>query len=301
MKTTSPENIRHEVYDLNFDLKAETFLSYLEKETALDIAFTDFFKRRFSKDITAIKEHQDKDDVLNVHLSRRGFYTIFPERFFHSTYSSTPFVETMVADYKGRKIEEENAKKFFRPLEAEFLLQRVAVETAENHTFAALGNSELIHFLTDLWKIDKNIPQRMAAKLLKSMPFMHKIAGNLPLLKVVLENIIEEQLIIKQDFVSLDPKPTKAPWQLGVNMATAGNSKTFLPKYIFIMDKISRPLDIVDYLPGGKIFAVVNFFLEHTLPYESDFEVRFTLEKPKQKFIMSKDFYAGRLGVSATI
>ena len=130
---------------------------------------------------------------------------------------------------------------------------------------------------------------------------MYKIAGNLPLLKVVLENIIEEQLIIEQEFASIGAATAHEPWQLGVNMATAGNPKTFLPKYIFTIDKVSRPDEIGDYLPQGKLIAVVNFFLEHTLPFESEFEVRFTLPKHKRKFVMSEAVYAGRLGVSATI
>ncbi len=301
MKALSPKHIRQEVHDLGFDLKAETFISYLEEETELDIALNHFFQRRFSKDITGIQKNLDKDNILDVTLSRRGFYNIFPERFFHSTYSSTPFVETMVTDYHGRKIEEENARKFFKPLETEFFLQRVDIETAENQIFKSLGSPELVEFLMDLWQIDKKIPQRMAAKILKTMPFMHKIAGNLPLLKLILENIIEEQLVIEHDFASVKNNIKKEPWQLGVNMATAGKPKTFLPKYIFIIDKISRPDEIGDYLPQGKITATINFFLRHTLPYESDFEVRFTLTPQKRKFVMSDAIYSGRLGVSATI
>ena len=302
MKALSPKDLRQEVFDLGFDLKAETFISYLEQETELDIALTDFFKRRFSKDITAISENLRKDDVLDVRLSRRGFYNIFPERFFHSTYSSTPFVETMVADYNGRKIEEENARKFFKPLETEFFLQRVDIETAEDRTFRSLGSPELVRFLMDLWKIDKEIPPRMAAKILKTMPFMYKIAGNLPLLKLILENIIEEQLAIEHDFASIgDEVVAQEPWQLGVNMATAGKAKTFLPKFIFTIEDIRHPDNIGDYLPQGKLIAVVNFFLEHSLPYESEFEIRFTLPKNKRKFVMSEALYAGRLGVSATI
>ncbi|QCW99888.1 hypothetical protein FGM00_07160 [Aggregatimonas sangjinii] len=301
MKTVSPYDIRQEVFDLGFDLKAETFISYLEHETELDISLTDFFKRRFSKDITAINENLEKDGVIDVLLSRRGFYNIFPERFFHSTYSSTPYVETMVADYNGRKIEEENARKFFKPLETEFFLQRVDIETAEDRTFRSLGSPELVRFLMDLWKIDQKIPQRMAAKILKTMPFMYKIAGNMPLLKLILENIIEEHLVIEHDFASIGAETFHEPWQLGVNMATAGKPKTFLPKYIFTIDKISRPDEIGDYLPQGKLIAVVNFFLEHTLPYESEFEVRFTLAPQKTKFVIGEAVYAGRLGVSATI
>ncbi|MGJ8737154.1 hypothetical protein [Zobellia laminariae] len=301
MKTFSPEQIQQELFDLNFDLKAETFISYLNEETELDIVLIDFFKRRFSTDITSVQESLDKNNTMEVSLSRRSFYNIFPERFFHRTYSATPFVETMVTDYNGRKIEEENARKFFKPLETEFFLQRVAIESAEDLTFKSLGSPELVDFLLNLWQIDSRIPANIAAKILKTMPFMYKIAGDLPLLKLVLENIIEEKLIIEKDYATIATETKQEPWQLGINMATEGKPITFLPKYIFIIDKIRRPNKIVDYMPNGKINVLMNFFLEHTLPYEADFEIKFTLAEKEREFVMSEDVYSGRLGVSATI
>ncbi len=302
MKQAANKTIREEVFELDFDLKAETFVSYLDDcQTSIDIRLDDFFKRRFSKDITEIKESLQKEGMLDVNLSRRSFYNIFPERFFHSTYASTSFVPTMVADYNSRVVEEEHARKFFKPLETEFFLQRVAVEKQEDHTFKSMGGPELVHFLMDLWNIDRNIPKRMAAKILKTMPFIYKIAGDLPLLKVILENIIEEQLTITHDFASLSANTSDDPWQLGVNMATAGGGKTFLPKYVFTIANIRKPEEIQEYLPGGKIESVVRFFLEHTLPVECDFEINFTVTKPKRAFVMSEAVYAGRLGISATI
>ncbi|WP_400073187.1 hypothetical protein [Zobellia russellii] len=301
MTPLSPDKIRQELFDLDFDLKAETFISYINEETELDIVLSDFFKRRFSKDITSIEESLDKKNTLEVKLSRRSFYNIFPERFFHRTYSSTPYVETMVTDYNGRKIEEENARKFFSPLETEFFLQRVAIESAEDLTFKSLGSPELVDFLLNLWQIDSRIPGSIAAKILKTMPFMYKIAGNLPLLKIVLENIIEEQLIIEKDYATIAAETKQEPWQLGINMATEGKPVTFLPKYIFIINNIRRPDKIVDYMPNGKINTLIQFFLEHTLPYEADFEIKFTLAEKKRKFVISEDVYSGRLGVSATI
>ena len=301
MRDSPNKNIRQEVFNLDFDLKAETLIAYLEEETQLDISLTDFFKRRFSKDITQIDTSKYNEDVLEVNLSRRGFYNILPERFFHSTYISTPHMNTMVADYNGRKIEEENALKFFKPLETEFFLQRVAIESTEDETLRALGSPELVDFLLNLWTIDERIPKRMAAKILKTMPFMYKIAGNIPLLKLILENIIEEEVTFEQDFAPSGQQTVNEPWQLGVNMATAGKPKTFLPKYIFTMTNISKPEHIVDYLPNGKITAVAKFFLEHTLPFESDFEIKFKLAKHKTRFFITEDAYAGRLGISATI
>lgn len=303
MTKNSPKHtIRQQVFDLGFDLKAEMFTAHLlEDDVDLDINLTDYFKRRFSKDITQIGEDNEDGEKLEVYLSRRSFYNIFPERFFHTSYSSTPFVQIMVADYKNRKLEEEQVRKFFKPLETEFFLHRVAIEKEESETFQSLGSPELVDFLTDLWDIDANIPEKMAAKILKTMPFMYKIAGNLPLLQRILENIVEERIEIEQGFISIGYQAEEAPWQLGVNMATAGPPKTFLPKYTFTIKDIGRPEAIEDYLPNGRIPSVVEFFLEHTLPFETDFEIGFTIAEPKTEFVLSEAVYGGRLGISATI
>lgn len=303
MKKNNPgPSIQQQVFDLGFDLKAETFTAeLLEDNVALDINLTDYFKRRFSNDITKIGEDVDDDGRLEVHLSRRSFYNIFPERFFHTQCSSTPFVETMVADYKSRKLEEEQVRNFFKPLEAEFFLHRVAIEKEEDKTLQSLGSIELVDFLSDFWNIDADIPKKMASKILKTMPFMYKIAGNLPLLQRILENIIEERVAVEEGFVTLAYQAEDAPWQLGVNMATAGQPKTFLPKYTFTIKDIGRPESIEDYLPNGRIISVVEFFLEHTLPFESDFEINFTMAEAKSQFVLSERVYEGRLGISATI
>ena len=301
-KTGNVPSIRQQVFDLNFDLKAETFAARLFDESiALDIAMTDFFRRGFSQDITLIGDEIDPATGLEVHLSRRSFYNVFPERFFHATYSSTPYVETMVSDYKGRKNEEREARKFFKPLETEFFLHRVAVEKAEDESLEALGGPGLVDFMTDLWNIDIKIPDEMMAKILKSMPLMYKIAGNLSLVQSILENIIGEQVTIETDFLEIPHRNDDAPWQLGVNMATAARQLSFLPKYKFTITDVRRPDRIEDYLPEGKIIAVARYFLEHTMPFESDFEIGFTVDDTKTDFVLSDTPYTARLGVSATI
>ncbi|WP_394749140.1 hypothetical protein [Spongiimicrobium salis] len=303
MANASGKNIKDQVLDLGFDIKAETFASYLEGKTPLKFAFSDYFKRRFSHDIVNILEDLDSPTLHHISLSRRSLYDIFPERFFHAIYSSTHDVNTMVNDYKNRKQEEQHSRKFFSPLEEEFFLQKVTVENEENDIFKSLGSSELINFLTNLWNIDPKFPKIMAAKILKTMPFMHKIAGNLPLLTRILETIIQENITVSKRFSTLNTTDhkNKTELRLGVNLATSGSGETYLPHYIFTIKDIKQPKNIEDYLPNGRIRSVVLFFLEHTLPFEASYEVDFTLAKKKQQFVMSEDVYASRLGISATI
>ncbi len=295
------EEIKDHLKDLKFDIKAETFASGIEKFSEVTFNYSDYFKRRYSLDVSGVKLDDYKENII-IELSRRGFYDIFPERFFHKTSGSTPFVNEMVSAYKNRKVEQDYAKSFFKPLEEEFFLHRVEVETEEDCIFEALGNEELLYFLSDLWDINRDIPQSMSGKILKAMPFMHKIAGNLPLIKKVLETITQEKLIITKNYTSIpDTDMHTQPLQLGVNLATATSGKTYLPKYTFTIDNIKKPENIHDYLPQGNIILAVQYFLNHTMPFESDFEIDFTLPENKQNFTLSDAVFAGRLGISSTI
>ena len=295
-------SLKQQVFNLDFDLKAETFVAeLLETNVSVDINLTDYFKRRFSNDISKITENEDAYGMLEIQLSRRSFYDIFPERLFHIQNSTTPFVKKMVEDYKIRKQEEEQVRKFFKPLEVEFFLQRVAIEQAEDKTIQSLGAKELSEPLSEFWEIETQIPQEMAAKILKTMPLMYKIAGNLSLLQSILETIIDERVVVTKAFASIEYHTEVPEWQLGVNLATTGCSATYLPKYIFTITDIKRPERIKDYLPNGKIVSFVAFYLEHTLPFEAEYEINFTMDQEKTDFVLSKTTYEGRLGISATI
>jgi len=296
-------DIKSQLLNLGFDIKAETFAAYLENDTDFIYTYSDFFKRRYSNDITTISTPNNHINKSVISLSRRSFYDIFPERFFHSTYSSTPYVRTMVSDYKNRKIEEANTRKFFQPIEQEFFHHRVSVEIEEDKILKSLGSPELVSFLTTLWNVGDEFPKKMAAKILKTMPFVHKIAGNIPLLTRILETIIQEKITVKKDFLNINTPNTHDSKELllGVNFATSIEEKTYLPKYLFTIDKIKNFNNISNYLHNGGIISVVNFFLEHTLPFEVDFEIDITVEEEKQNFIISDTVFSGRLGISTTI
>ncbi|QXP52967.1 hypothetical protein [Cellulophaga sp. HaHa_2_1] len=302
MENNILQEIRDHFDGLDFDIKAETFAAGIKEFSDVSYSYSDYFKRRYSPDVSGIREDDVYKENIVVHLSRRGFYNIFPERFFHKTVGSTGFVNDMVNAYKNRKVEQEKAQKFFNPLEEEFFLHRVEVEREEDRIFESLGNSELVYFLSDLWEINSNIPHVMAGKILKAIPFMHKIAGNLTLIQQVLETIIEENLTITKTYTTIpNTHEHNDTLQLGVNLATATTGASYLPKYTFTINNIKNPEKIHDYLPKGQISLVMQYFLDHTMPFESDFEIDFTLPQKKQNFTLSDAIFAGRLGISSTI
>ena len=303
-KNYSDKELQQNLYDLDFDLKAETFAAFLPNSIKVEYDFVDYFDRRLRNDITGIKEDVNAPvEAYKVNLSRRSFYNIFPERFFHATYGSTPFIENMMTDYRNRKKEEEKTRKFFRPFENEFFEHRITTEKEENKIFQSLSGNELVAFLADIWKIDRSFPKKMAAKVLKSIPFMHKISGDIPMIQEVLQTIIGEEIVLTKEALVLEESVLidTSPKYLGVNFATSMNKNTYLPKYIFTVNRISHPNNIENYLSNGNITEIMIFFLNYTLPFEADFEVNFTLAENKQPFVITDEVYTGRLGISTTI
>jgi|GEM_PF-4442158 len=304
-KNYAIKTLQEQVDSLDFDLKAEAFAAFLPNTIKTNYNFADYFNRRFRKDITHITQdkHNAVGEWYEVTLSRRSFYNIFPERFFHATYGSTPYVENMLVDYRNRKKEEEKTRAFFKPLENEFFAHSIANEKEENSMLKSLSGDDLVSFLKGIWDIDARFPKKMTSKLLKAIPFVHKIAGDTDKILEVLQTIIGERITLSKGFAKLPQEALvdHGPKYLGVNFATSINTNTYLPKYIFTVDVISAPENIENYLKSGNITAVMNFFLNYTLPFEADFEVNFTIAKKKQSFLMAEVIYAGRLGISTTI
>ena len=298
------KEIQEYLYGLGFDLKAESFSSFVPNSFILSYNFKDYFDRRIRQDITGIKKDKDtQKEKYEITLSRRSFYNIFPERFFHNAFSSASQVANMSTDYKTRKKEEAKARSFFAPLENEFFAHRITNEKEENRIFESLSSDELVTFLGSIWNTNSRFPKKMAARLLKSIPFIHKISGNLPKIIMVLETILNETVTSTTENLIMPESPwsDNEPQYLGVNFATSMSCKTYLPKYIISVGPIQDPDTIEDYLPEGRIAGVIEFFLNYTLPFESDFQINFCIAQNKQHFRINEENYTGRLGISTTI
>ncbi len=288
---------------LNFDVKAESFFSYFSNGEKIQYKFQNFFHRGYSNDVIDIKIAED--DNLKVHyayLSRLNFYDIFPEIFFHNQVGSAGF-KNMVANYKRRKEEEKQARKFFQPIENELFNISLDVEKHEQDVISTLGEEEFLLILNKIWDIDRSLPVEEMAKVIKFLPFMHKISGDVNAITYILEhvfnikiNVTEEPVILKSDVYK-----EKTDLLLGNSFALEAPKTTFLKKYIFTLIDVRNLNNIQEYFSEGKVNKILSLFLNYTMPFESEFEIRFSIPEEEELFVLDDEPHTGRIGISTTL
>ena len=287
---------------LDFDIKAESFFSYFKDDKELYFKFYNFFDRSYSNDIFDIKEPIDTDGKLQyAFLSRLGMYNIFPEAFFHNQKRKLGS-ENMVSEYKERKKQEKQARKFFEPLEDELFNYFLEIEKQEKEILKDLGEKEFLFMLQDIWDIDKGLPAKEMAKVIKFLPFMHKVSGDLDAITYMLEYIFNNKISVTVEPVLIEVDSNEnEDLLLGNSFALTPLKTTFLKKYIFTLEEIEDLDNIHEYFNDGKMNKILSLALNYTLPFESDHEIRFTIHQNKRVFVLDDKPYSGRIGISTTL
>jgi hypothetical protein len=289
---------------LNFDIKAESFFSYFSDSNAtIQYEFQDFFTRGYSNDIVDIKVAED--DNSNVHyafLSRLNFYDIFPEIFFHNNEGS-PGVKNMVSNYKKRKKEEKYARKFFQPIENELFNFSLDVEKHEQEVISSLGEREFLMILNKIWDIDRSLPYKEMVKVIKFLPFMHKISGDVEAITYILEHVFNITIEVTEEPIIIENKLNnhKTELLLGNTFALEAPKTTYLKKYIFTLVDVKDITNIHEYFSDGKVNKILSLFLNYTMPLESEFEIRFLIPKEEQLFVLDDQPHTGRINISTTL
>ncbi|HJT73490.1 MAG TPA: hypothetical protein VJ720_05715, partial [Chitinophaga sp.] len=203
-KTTVLEEVIDHIRRLNYDVRAEVVVGELfdnkVQEEEVAVQMQNVFTRSFNKDIldAQLDDSQPYHPFVTMVLSRDGIYDRLPEGLFHAftPQRQQQSVSEMVAGYKKQQQEQQEARKFFRPLEHEFFLQRVFLEQREKHLlFDAFGKDADDLFLS-FWGIPKGLPREATGRLVRLLPYIHRIAGNLELAGLYLEAILNEPVNI---------------------------------------------------------------------------------------------------------
>ncbi len=292
------EEVIDHIRRLHYDVRAEVVVGELldndVEEAEVAVQMKNVFTRAFNKDIldAQLDDSQPYHPFVTLTLSRDGLYDRLPEGLFH-TFSpqKQQDVSEMVANYKKHQQEEQEARKFFRPLEHEFFLQRVFLEQREKHLlFDAFGKDADALFLS-FWGIPQGLPKAPVNKLIRLLPYIHRIAGNLPLVQLYLEAILDERVeIIRQHgpvAVSTGNQTGLGECRLGIDSMTGNLFYTDMPRVLVKVGPLQhrRVYDFLSWQPYGKLLETCLGFL---MP--ADVEVETLLEPhPDEKQVVVAD------------
>ena len=297
------EKIKNEIDTLFLNLKAEVVVSELLDTSNIspeDITIKNksSFSRSYRRDIidTAI----NFNDKIQFNLSRNGIYDALPQGMFHTTVglnSSIPYNEMR----KKSKKEEADARTLFAPLENEFFLSKVAVEQEEKKLalqFNNLDNSFLLKF----WGLKNKVAEEYVFLLAKALPLAYNISKSETLIAQCLSEILQENVSIKKEFISLkniSPKKDKE-YTLGVNTTLQLNETRILHPYYYIIIEISDLKSKKKYEKNGIATQLISVFCEYFVPLEIDWEFKISFKNQSNNNFTLNDESAF-LGLSAVL
>ncbi len=270
MNSIDSDNLLKELTSVFDNLRAEVIIAEIEenRNESYDylIKNDSSFTRSYKRDIIDVKQNEEKDFHI-FNLSRNGLYDSLPEGFFHGRPSKG---QSFVAQRAKYKEEEKQARLLFSPLENEFFNQRLQIEKNERDLLSHFYTLK-DDFLIDFWNIDVEIPKEYLLKLVKLLPFAFKIAGDLELTRLCLQEILGVEVSFKKklsaDIVeNLDEDNN----MLGIDMVLPSLEPEV---FTLTVEAIIGPIDnseVESYLKKDGVLKFVNMFYEYFMPVDID-------------------------------
>ena len=291
------------INELLYDLLAEYLVSNLTEEgvglNKILAVFDGQLKRKWSNDIslTEVEEFENGDEVITFHLNRSGIYDSLPEALFYRYSVNKNFTgEEMAKESVKLKVEEKEARLFFKPFENEIFLQGVRLASKESQVFSSLYSDFLNGLIPDFWKIDAGIPPRYTTKLIKLLPFVHQIVGNFELTAKCLEFIIDEKVTI--EFSHEEPEiiqPENEPVNNSLGKCSLGEDTVlgmevtgFIGRLVFQIGSLENTKP-KDFFNNGPTDNLLKCFYSYFMPMELDIETKLFQKEAQSKFVLSSD------------
>ncbi|TDH18502.1 hypothetical protein EXU57_23175 [Segetibacter sp. 3557_3] len=265
------------------EVKAEAmFALFMEKGLMTDkfcTAFDGFFVKNYSPDIYSaeIIEGANKEEYLQLHLSRRGLYGHFPEGLFFqpdiTSYQSTD-VANVAHQCRRNRHKEKDIRKFFMPFEYELFLQLLQNQMEETRLLRGFQSEQLNQYFVDFWGINPHIKESFVIPLMGLLPYAHQIAGKPDTIARCLHGIISEPVRVRTlsawDTIA---QPTDicsiGSQHVGIDFVVGSQFK----EHRSVMEFTIGPLEnsvLADYLEEGTVKLFLQTFYEFFVPAEAE-------------------------------
>ncbi|MEO8516475.1 MAG: hypothetical protein ABI426_07015 [Flavobacterium sp.] len=291
------EKIKNKINSIPFDLKAEVLLAALLDTCKKDgsdflINFEGQFKRPYRTDVLGceiVDYDYDASQFLKINISRDGIYDALPEGIFHypKTERLNQSVDDMTKEYRSQQKEEESARQFFLPFENEFFLSGIIREKEEKEFLFKLNQGKPLDFFYDFWDLDKSLPQILVSKLIRLLPFVHKIVGKLDKTAYCLTYLLDEAVEIVelgyQDQSQSEQNVTLNDCRLGLDMISGMSYMDYSLNLEFKIGPLKNS-NFHDYIHDGGIRKFLNLFYEYFLPIEIDVKTSILLPVEIEQF-----------------
>lgn len=297
----SLEDFAYEIENIPYDIRAEVianelFAGNLVKQDQITISNDGQFTRSYRSDILGATIHDnnyDKQEYLNIKLSRDSIYDALPEGFVHSLSENNAdkSVKQMIKEHKHQKRQEAEARNFFAPFENEIFHYRTKIESVEKDFLCKLNGSKPLGFFYDFWGLSHVYPAVLVSKFIQLLPYAYKIVGDIDLASRSLSAIIEEKITYKttssKEYGEEGEQIRLGENRLGVNFISGKNYMDYSMNLTLEIGPINNK-SFEDYVGNGKIKIFIDCFCEHFFPMEVEVKTVLLIDKETEEFNFNK-------------
>jgi hypothetical protein len=293
----------------SFDLRAELLFDAIINHDVDDLdvilKYNGLFYRNYSKDKMNISQDLINPDVINIDLSRDGFYDVLPENITHNNRNNSQ-KDDPVQEFKNRKKEEKEARHFFSPLENEFFRFRHSIENYESDFFSKISANGIVDIIKIILAVENTIPDLLVVKMYYALlKHNENPVQSIDNIVATLENILDEKITYTTSNIKLeqvhDVFEKSDDFVLGINSTLESNQNIFLKKYHFSIGPLKNSSDLEDFFQNHVMETFVTTFFNLFLPFHLQFSFDVLLNKEDELFAMDETNYKSRLGISTVL
>jgi hypothetical protein len=301
-----------EIKKLPFDYKAEAVAGQLLNswlpERQLLVRMENGSRRPFTRDINGVEKVELKNyqEALQLTITRSALFDLLPEGlFFQSPGQSARKLTAAEMAEASREIQKQEKKirNFFSPLEQEFFYHRYLSYQVESDLLDKLEEGLLHEYLVNFWKLHKQIPKKMAVRLVLLMPFIHQIAGSEALMASALNAII--QVPVTCTLVHNWQQATGALTSIlgKVHLGDSSTCGTNFEDEDYVFDfsiHLTEGKDISEYLEGGNLYHLLQAFYQYFVPANAGYQATLVFQNKQREWHLGKE-NPHHLGISSFI
>ncbi|MBF4516816.1 hypothetical protein IRZ71_10690 [Flavobacterium sp. ANB] len=297
----SLEDLVREIQSISYDIRAEVvanelLVSNTVAQDEITISNQGQFSRAHRSDILGASiqdDNYDKQEFLNIQLSRDSMYDALPEGFVHSLSENNAdkSVRQMIREHKHQKKQEAEARNFFTPFENEIFHYRTKIESVERDLLYKLNGSKPLDFFYDFWGLPHIYPAVLVSKFIQLLPYAYKIVGDIDLACRCLASIIEEKVSFtttsSKEYSEEGEQIILGENRLGVDFIVGKDYMDYsLNVTIEIGPIINKPFH--HYVNDGEIKIFIDCFCEHFFPMEVEIKTVLLMNEETDEFDFSK-------------
>ena len=296
-------NLPHTMFaGLENDFKAEAIAAEMvEHGTPADrilILMLGAMKRTFRRDVEQVEEElsgYDHKEYILLKTPKEGIYDMLPEGLFHphATNKKNATQKEVIKQMKQRRLEEQNARKFFLPFEATINHLRMQMALYENMLDKRSHYGEMVDIFKDQWEIFQYLDARQSNIFLHLIPVLHDIRDIHDVIETVMEMIF--LLPVKISMHIRLPMHPAAPimsemgeTSLGINLTTG--SKVYeegVEEILITIGPISNAVRH-SFMEGSSNEKILTLLCDYLLPVQIDIATEFLVDE-RDKFTRLAD------------